>query len=52
MAVNEVVQYKSNALKAAEELGYPQEVIAKIVKAKTDGEISRIMMAARKEKFG
>ena len=49
---NEMLQFKNNAMKAATQLGYPNEVITKLKQAKTDGEINRIMMNARKEKFG
>ena len=44
--------YKSEAIKAAIDLEYHTEVIEKLNKAKTDGEIQRIMIAARHEKFG
>ena len=43
--------YRSNALKAAEDLGYSEEYLKKIRKAKTDAEISRLMAEARKERF-
>lgn len=43
--------YRSNALRAAEDLGYSEEYIKKIRKAKTDSEISRLMIQARKERF-
>lgn len=39
--------YMLNAIKAAEDLGYPKEIVAKIKKCKTDSEISRIMATAR-----
>lgn len=39
--------YMINAIKAAEDLGYPEEVVNKIKKCKTDSEISRIMATAR-----
>lgn len=41
--------YMINAIKAAEDLGYPKEIIAKIRKCKTDSEISRVMTNARNE---
>lgn len=39
--------YMINAIKAAEDLGYPEEIVDKIKKCKTDVEISRIMATAR-----
>ena len=44
--------YKSEAIKAAIELGYDVDVIEKLNKAKTDGEIQRLMITARHKKFG
>lgn len=44
--------YKSEAIKAGIELGYDIDVIEKLNKAKTDGEIQRLMIAARHKKFG
>ena len=44
--------YKSEAIKAAIELEYDVNVIEKLNKAKTDGEIQRLMIAARHKKFG
>lgn len=44
--------YKKEAMTAAEELGYSYETVAKLDKAKTEEEISRIMTNARKERFG
>lgn len=44
--------YKVQAIKAARDLQYGDEVVAKIKNAKTDGEIARIMITARKERFG
>lgn len=41
--------YMLNAIKAAEGLGYPEEIIARIKKCKTDSEISHIMTNARNE---
>ena len=40
--------YRADALKAAKELGYGDEVIRRIKNAKTDGEIERIMVTARR----
>lgn len=40
--------YKGQAIKAADELGYGYDVISKIRKAKTDNEISGIMTEARR----
>lgn len=39
--------YRREALRAAKDFGYGEKVIAKIKVAKTDNEISRIMMGAR-----
>ena len=39
--------YRKDALKAAKDLGYGEEVIQQIKNAKTDDEISRIMASAR-----
>lgn len=44
--------YKKQALTAAKELGYDERFIERIKKAKTEVEIERIMVTARKEKFG
>lgn len=44
--------YKKEAMTAADELCYGYDVVAKLKKAKTSDEISRIMLNARKEKFG
>lgn len=44
--------YKSEAIRAAIELGYDVDVIEKLNKAKTDGEIQRLMIIARHKKFG
>ncbi|MBR5780412.1 MAG: hypothetical protein IKY27_00315 [Bacteroidales bacterium] len=49
---NNRLDFKSNAIKAAKDFGYGDDVVKKIRAAKTDGEIDRIMKAARKEKFG
>lgn len=43
--------YQEDAIQAAEELMYGHKVIAKLKKAKTEGEVCRIMMAARHEKI-
>lgn len=43
--------YRSEALKAAEDLHYGEEVIDKIKRAGNDSEIRRIMKEARLEKF-
>ena len=48
----EVTSKHLNMLLEATQLGYPDEVITKLKQAKTDGEINRIMMNTRKEKFG
>lgn len=49
---HEEPNYRSNALKAAVDLGYSEDYIKKITQAKTDAEISRLMAKARKERFG
>lgn len=41
--------YKENAMLAAQELGYGPEVVKKIINAKSDHEIERIMATARNE---
>ena len=46
-----VSQYKRQAIKAAKDLKYGDEVVEKLKKAKTEGEIDRIMKAARHEHF-
>lgn len=40
--------YKKQAIQAAKDLEYDQEVIIKLKKAKSDAEIERIMVTARK----
>lgn len=45
-------EYKKMAMKAAKQLFYGKEVVAKIKAAKSEAEIARIMNTARKEKFG
>ena len=49
LGVSQVIdtQYKRNALQAAKDFGYGAVVIEKIKAAKSDHEISRIMMTAR-----
>ena len=42
--------YKIQAVKAAKDLGYGNEVIKRIKAAKTDNEIERIMREARTKK--
>lgn len=44
-------KYKHQAIKAAKDLGYGQNVISKLVKAESDGQVERIMIAAREGKF-
>lgn len=39
--------YRREALRAAKDFGYSEKVITKIRAAKSDNEISRIMMGAR-----
>ncbi len=41
--------YKKQAIKAAKDLRYGDEIIKKLKAASTDGEIERIMIGARKE---
>ena len=43
--------YKEEAIVAANELRYGPKVVNQIKKAKTDDEISRIMMNARRKKI-
>ena len=43
--------YQEDAIQAAEELMYGNKVIAKLRKAKTEGEVCRIMATARHEKI-
>lgn len=43
--------YRSNALKAAKDFGYGDEIIAKIKMSKSDNEIAKIMKEARHAKF-
>lgn len=52
MSRQETINFKQNAIHAAQDLGYGDAVIKKIRAAKTDNEIDRIMRNARKEKFG
>ena len=42
--------YKYQAIQAAEDLNYGEEVINKIKKSTSDSEISRIMLTARQKK--
>ena len=44
---NKLKKYKSDAIKAAEELHYGDEIIGKLYSAKTDAEVSMIMKSAR-----
>lgn len=44
--------YRNDAIRAAIDFGYGNEVVKKIKAAKTDGEIERIMVTARKKKWG
>lgn len=45
---NRGVHYKAEAIKAAKDLRYGDEVVRKIRKAKSSCEVSRIMATARK----
>jgi hypothetical protein len=45
---SETREYQKQAIKAAKELRYGDEVIYKIEQAKTVGEIVRVMVTARK----
>ena len=45
---SEVREYQKDAITAAKDLNYGEEVIYKLEHAKTIGEISRIMITARK----
>lgn len=44
-------KYKHQAIRAAKELGYSQSVVNKLVNSKSDGEVERIMIAAREGKI-
>lgn len=44
-------RYKKDAITAARELYYPQQVINKIRIAETESEVSRIMRDARMKKY-
>ena len=48
---SEVREYLKDALTAAKDLNYDEEVIYKLEHAKTIGEISRIMATARKGEY-
>ena len=48
---NVVSQYKRQAVKAAKDFKYGDEVVEKLKKAKTEDEIDRIIKAARHEHF-
>ena len=43
--------YKKQAIQAARDLYYDEEVIARLKNAKTDAEVSRIMVKARKDSY-
>ena len=45
---SETREYQKQAIKAAKELKYEAEVVDKLERAKTVGEIARIMITARK----
>jgi hypothetical protein len=45
---SETREYQKQAIKAAKDLRYDSEVVRKLERAKTVGEISRIMITARK----
>lgn len=47
----EPTTYRQEAKKAAEELMYGSDVVERIMKAKDDVEIGKIMMEARRKKF-
>lgn len=42
--------YRGEAIKAAKDLGYGEQVVRKIREAKSEAEIERIMFSARNEK--
>lgn len=44
-------EYKTIAIKAAEDLGYGDLVISRIRRAKSEAEIEHIMVTARKQHF-
>ena len=39
--------YRKRALRACKDFGYPEEVYSRVKRAKTEGEIERIMHTAR-----
>lgn len=43
---------KWEARKAAKDLGYRKDIFEEIENAKTEGELTRLMINARKERFG
>lgn len=43
--------YQKDAIRAAEELMYGDKIIARLEKAKTEGEVCRIMATARNKKI-
>lgn len=43
---------KTQAIRAAKDLCYKKKYIDRLANAKTEGEVQRIMITARKEKFG
>lgn len=45
-------EFKANAIKAAKDFGYGDDVVKRIRASKNDNEIDRIMREARKKKFG
>ena len=47
MTNNELNKYRRDAIRASQDLGYPDEVREQIANATTDGEIHRIMTTAR-----
>lgn len=44
------INWKSTAIKAAQDFGYGDEVIMRVTNAKNDSEVERIMREARKKK--
>lgn len=52
MKGSELKGEKNRAIKAAKDLGYSSDVLTRIKNAKTDSELQRIMITARKQMFG
>ncbi len=44
-------EFKKDAIIAARDLGYKNEYIVRVKNAKSEGEVNRIMVTARRERF-